>query len=1285
MLASAEPDRKIKELLDLQPQIINLNNIIILFQKYSDCQNLEWIIGLLSNQYINPDLSIKSILERIIEEVSPLGERFSKIKDMSAYSLDIEKLRYYISSFPRPDNYQNLEFWSEICKIHNKNLVLNIAGDLFGRGHDFLFKSEMAKKIINSLQSLPNEDSQSAHKFKIFFYTQLIEHNQDMIPIITREINTKDAWKHSGPLIETLLECSNLKESLEDFEVEDSRYEEFIRIFNEGNSYLVILTSVIEPLAYQDTLCVMLADKVKVLNFNVNRKRLAQNCRTYMSVLEGFVGSSDKLKVIVASGRVRNYLNQFVVALNPNRDNLTVSEESIIEDIGKILSEQKSLNYELNSLKVLRGLTKVSTLKLNELCEKTKYKWRINYKDIGVQSSFEVFPYLDDVSLDYRRFVIKIDALIENIKEFDEMLDKQQGVNEIELFALGLAFLNSVYLMYTRPSFDKKPYVSWLEDRAARIEQKFGKTFAALLRCFVCNFPQGSVCCLSGSSSSYEFQLAMVAAYTALVAVSYASIPNQFSMQFFDTHGKVHPSFQNHSLQAYFIGAEPRKIHDYLKYTLRNYDIIKNTTYNQYHHMYSRGGSHVCSNNCDYLYIINDCGGAMVESDCPFCGSRIGGSKHQIIKRPGHRNLDDKEALSFLGEKINFYFVNEPKGFTHFEKNVPLVAPRKFEHQIYFILLNLFTNSVFDFLSASDLVEDDRLRVVYNSGNLSAKELIPRILKNDFGELVDKLGGEDLIYRILVCVGELRKTMIESESDVMSREKRDQFEIRFESRLENKMGYDIIDLCNQYKKLLATQTEPSILINYIEELELPQEPEYNLTQLFRYTTIPTWQTLRDAFNLSSTKKDYPCLDYYINNFEELSNLEHFYNLVDFAREMINECSFMISRAESLNITINEFLKTRSSMKPKFEDFRKSWNKLRIVLRFDCKVFDKFEVTYDTTISYFLVDTDINSPGIRLAAALRNLSEIQNGIINLISNPLSENQSRFPILSLSKDDIFYINNDNLSSIIQSGSNNCVEYSKGQEIFYDWSRISFSIQQNLEKSKFLNCENIQTVQFQFELLNARSRYAGAINEIREKIFQTELSPEETQEIDRKMRAKAQYFNTHITQVWLQGYNWLEKVLLQVRHVRTFNTESIGKCVEVETRILNDFQVYEIFGGFPIANFVDIYQLVELQVFEHVVKLVNEGYKIEFSNVLDAKRATFRFCDELIETCGKDVLVETGKVLKRIILRLLTANIEPKFRVLDFIGIEDYWGKFIELIEDVVELFPEEFILENAICLE
>ena len=102
------------------------------------------------------------------------------------------------------------------------------------------------------------------------------------------------------------------------------------------------------------------------------------------------------------------------------------------------------------------------------------------------------------------------------------------------------------------------------------------------------------------------------------------------------------------------MGLELEYKHSYLLMHLNNFETLRNPRGN---------GTYACGNNCDYIYIVQECGMLMSANKCPWCGADIGGANHQHIIRPGHIRLNDSDAKKLLENLVAKYENNHKRGY----------------------------------------------------------------------------------------------------------------------------------------------------------------------------------------------------------------------------------------------------------------------------------------------------------------------------------------------------------------------------------------------------------------------------------------------------------------------------------------------------------------------------------------------------------------------------------------------------------------------------------------------
>ena len=564
---------------------------------------------------------------------------------------------------------------------------------------------------------------------------------------------------------------------------------------------------------------------------------------------------------------------------------------------------------------------------------------------------------------------------------------------------------------------------------------RLGDQFVELIQSFIRNFPQNTKLCISPDMEKKEFQECQIICFIISIVFAYNITQNPISSLFFEPNGTFPENLKNHINSMYFIGNQPEKIEDYLLYFLKNYDSLKNSTFNK---DYSKGGSYKCSDTCDFIYVINQCGGPQEKATCPFCSNEIGGINHKKIERKGHENLTDAEAVAFLEERVNFYNLSGKTGFQIDQIN-PMAGVRLMKSKLSYHFLNLVTCSIFYFFS----IKYSKLAVLEEYFSLDSESLVKKLHENiteDFFEIYKMIESNDPYIWILSSVSQLVSLLEQTPEMPLSIENRNNFEVLVEQRIL--LGH--IETINSYKQLVNSYAKFSDFFNFIEEINLPPKDQYYHSQFFRITQEPSFKHMIPSFNLSSRKPELKILDNFIQNSDKIENLECFYPIVDFTNYLLEKFNFSISRFEASKNPISMYYENDIKMKDLFNKFKNSWKKLSIKLIDGCKSFDKINFSKHTSLSHYLIENDINSDGIYITSALKSLANLQNSILKLLIS--EENSLEYPIQSLQPIDIlkFSNNNDNLAS--QCSVNN-LKYSMGKEVIYDFDRFQLNLSNDL----------------------------------------------------------------------------------------------------------------------------------------------------------------------------------------------------------------------------------------------
>ena len=90
-----------------------------------------------------------------------------------------------------------------------------------------------------------------------------------------------------------------------------------------------------------------------------------------------------------------------------------------------------------------------------------------------------------------------------------------------------------------------------------------------------------------------------------------------------------------------------------------NFQFVKNTE--------NDNSTYACSDNCDYVYIVLKCGRVFQIEKCPWCGADCGGTGYdKMVQRPGHRRMNDAEAIKYIAALVAKYNNTQKTGYFNF-------------------------------------------------------------------------------------------------------------------------------------------------------------------------------------------------------------------------------------------------------------------------------------------------------------------------------------------------------------------------------------------------------------------------------------------------------------------------------------------------------------------------------------------------------------------------------------------------------------------------------------------
>lgn len=1206
---------------------------------------------------------VGNLFDQIIEEIPPASDVIKNCKGQGNYLLLLQELELYFEKFDGLDlkSQQKHEFWMQICRINSiEKLLYSLASELYHQPFEYLTSNSFSDYLLEQVKKIEKTpfNLEKIQKFLLIYHCQLLDAGQGKPEHLIDEINSTEIWKYSSIFIDKLIEMAEISENIK----WNERNPDMNQVIGDTENENV---EVIEKLlgSLQDNFAVLLGDKLRLEFGEIDEEMIEaipRLFRFYTSSLENEVGEFQNLSKIVALTRIRAILEWFSKRLFANKSNRAVLVDSYREMVRNL--ENSDFLYQLFVYKRVKFTEKWKNPKLVKSLIDLDIAWMDPLKEIAFTTDLTTFPIVEiDMAL-YKSLQLSIFTLSEDQNACDSILHSTKSSHSRLLLAI--AFINCVFLQYHNSHFDPEPFISWFLAKQDLIRQELGHVFSTFLQNLIMNFPRGSFLFINPEIKQERIDLQAILLIIA-ETVAYCNTPNPISNMFFNAQGNFSIDTFN---SVYCIGSEPEKIHNYLLYTLQNYDNLKNIGFSN---RISKGGSYVCSENCDFLYIVNQCGGAMETKNCPFCGNEIGGKDHIIVKRKGHINLTDAEAVKFLKEKTNFYAKNEKVGF-EVQGDLPITNVRTMRNRLGFHLANLITSSFLYFAVVTDLGDLGGLEMRYGSSRDALENMVKKNICQDFSEISAMISIEPTVW-VLACASQLWTLMDAFVGKPASQEIRNSFEEKIESEILFK--YQTLEILNRYKITLNQYTPQSNLLSQIDELEVPEGP----SEYFRIIETPSFDTMTASFELSNKKSQLKVLSYFIENNAEIKNLKCLYPIVKLTNYLLEKYSFSISRYEASKKTLRSFSSTDPKLKILFEKFNIAWEKITLPLVNGCKTFEKLELTEETSLSYFLPDEDINGDGRYITAALKTIGNVQNNLLKLLIRENSH--SSHPVQQCKRSDIISFSLGK-KELTKQCSLNSLKYSMGREIIYDFDRMQLNIVSDIRNKKIFNTEDIYMVQYQFELLNTRGRYSGIISGIRENIKQESIGPTEIAQIEKKILFLSKRQGKEVKIVYKEIYSLFDKLFCNIQYSKNCEEIPVIEACKKVKGVSSYIAESQIFDGFQLNTIVALYEMIELNCYELIASFIGEMYKIDIDiNVFEFEFRKMN--EEFAGRTGERLEGEIEKVLKRIVLRLLSANVEPNFFIRDYLECEGFWSQeYLRYIDHVSSIFPQEYKLCQAV---
>jgi hypothetical protein len=1217
-----------------------------------------------------------AIIDMIIERMAPTEAILNTFSSIKSYSESLESLENYVNSLSEDIIYnkEKLKFWIQITRIdESRELLLELSSELSDKPESYLTSEPFISSLLYQIECIYTENPLKLLKFKVYFYDKIIEESEEYIKYPIKEINNTDIWKYSVRIIDDIIEISNVIDIIKQVEEKVNR----IHVLDDDqNDYIRAIEDLLDEIGTNGRFGVLLSDRIayKFIENYEQTDNPIEIIQFYIRFINSPITYFPNLSNIIAFARIKNLLDEYcqlLVSEDPEYE-----EQNQLNEFSNIINDNNL--YQLYVYKKIKQDLSLDIVELVKKLKKIDVRWMDKIRVIESKDNLSMFPYVDIDKEYYKTINSKILDLIDNYDVLDRDLS---GVHDPKhALLIGLCFLNTVYTQHRVLEFPKERYIEWFASKQALLETKLGKPMATLIRYFTANFSAGSLLHLNINTPDEDYYRSMSICYTLIITFSYNITINPISSIFFNQIGNIHPNLTKKFNDYYIIGSAPQPMHDYLKFTSENFENIKSKTFLT---NYSKGGSYKCASDCDYFYFIGNCGGANEVRKCPFCNRDIGGTGHKPIVRPGHENLTDEEAIKYLQEKLNFYSLNEPKGYRISDANL-FTTVRLMRSTVSYQFLNFIVSCLLYFFGVSEMVPANDLAICLQSSPQEILEAIANNIRQDYLIMRTWVQFQEPHVWIYSCLSRLPAFLSNNYRVPDQLTARNEFEKLFEESVI--MNQSQLEQIMAYKQLISDFKKPPIIINEIEEISEPPYPYY---EFFRITEAPTYKSMAQAFSMYEKKHQLILLKIFIENQSELKNLKYFYPIIRFSNYLLEKFSFTISRSEAMNTPIRNYINEDRHLSELLQSFLKSWKKLKIGLQFDCHILEKPNFDEGYPLSYFLVDNFASGHGVYITSALKELSKIQNHMIRLCIKDIEKIQKDYPIQSLTEKDIitFSISKTDLT---RQCSINCPEYSKGKHIFYDFERIQLNITKDLRNKKILNTETLNYMNFQFELLNTRGKYSGIISGIRNNILQAPLDSDGNISIKKYFEIIDKKTPNETRGYFKSLYGLMEKMLCFLRNSHENSEVEIKKILKLMSdKIKFNRSEEAIINQIPkiqLKYLIEVYERIEMKCYPIMINYVGQEYRIGIEDQAQASHSISMMINEISSRFDIEYVNQLNYAVKRIIIRLLCANIEPSFKIKDYIENRDYWSlSYIDRVDEIVSSFPATYELKHAVAFD
>ncbi|RHZ89175.1 hypothetical protein Glove_18g29 [Diversispora epigaea] len=702
--------------------------------------------------------------------------------------------------------------------------------------------------------------------------------------------------------------------------------------------------------------------------------------------------------------------------------------------------------------------------------------------------------------------------------------------------------------------------------------------------------------------------------------------------------------------------------------------------------------------SCGYKYVIANCGMANGIGKCPECRATIGGTDHVIAA--GQKRLDSKPITRAITANDQVGYICET-GNTEISQSIRLLNPTSYR------ILHLFVHAIIGARAPSQIVTGF-LQKNSDTVNDPSTYCMDHI-KNDWIVLkrILNLSDENLALLLHSILDSMTKQPPKN-STLKKRVDREEWEANFSRNyVEPAVRSSTVTATDFGLEISKAETNSQESVNIIE-VEINQtlqfDKEYNMQHL-----PMLWRTIEDinfesfrAFysgDLSKNAENYPFLSIFFKHEQQLSFVKYLLPIIKFVRILSSKLEYRVNRVQAQLLTFQEFIansedstevNNNNNLKVAFEDFAQAWNSvINHVKNYQCHELPSTKplIDIESPITFGLIEP--KDTGVYICAILEYLIGIQN---NFLQEVATITPGKCHSLVFLEDGLFNNKDPNVTTSSKSAKavtqyyiqsmmieqiqpNNVVNFQwnddilqysqrnlrvgRGQDVTFNLQKIESELANSLVYEKvFIGTVNdsqlyMEPFTYHMELFQGYIRILG---EIKDLIPQQSIPTEKVALILSTSISSSgyQYLTFDNASELLSS---LEILLCFVKKTLVGDgeiliDEYVNQWMKLSNLLDNESFVGILNASLKLKHLVALYELVEEQVANGVIKYIDDKYKETLTPELEhdiTSAISYESSEEYYSLSSTNIDNEQTKIpaehfasaLKRFMLRFLNKN--------------------------------------------